>query len=185
MSLERSTPARAPPMYPFPPCAQHAPKLHTVLTYPCLPDLSSPSGGCTAVARSQGHRQQGFSTSYPLPLTTDQGNIMLGAGSDRGCAGFRRVKRGACMRETGLGKSMKTGDEAGFTLVELMIAMMIMSILAVATAPQLIGLLRSYRLNGAAGLVWTDLYRARMLAIKERRSVQVDFTSTAYNIVRV
>jgi prepilin-type N-terminal cleavage/methylation domain-containing protein len=80
---------------------------------------------------------------------------------------------------------MKTGDEAGFTLAELMIVVLIMGILAAFTAPQLHGLLRSYRLNGAARLVWTDVHKARMLAIKERRSVRVDFTSTSYNVVRV
>jgi prepilin-type N-terminal cleavage/methylation domain-containing protein len=88
------------------------------------------------------------------------------------------------MRETNMSKPMKTGDEAGFTLTEIMITVMIVGILAAFTAPQLSGLLRSYRLSGAARLVWTDLHKAKMTAIKERRRVRVDFTPASYNIVR-
>ncbi len=80
---------------------------------------------------------------------------------------------------------MKTGDEAGLTLVELLLGIVIMGIVTAVAVPQLPGLLRPYRLNGAARLVALDLQQARMLAIKEGTPIRVDFTSTSsYNVVR-
>jgi prepilin-type N-terminal cleavage/methylation domain-containing protein len=73
----------------------------------------------------------------------------------------------------------------GFTLVELCIAVMIAAILGAVAAPSMTGFLRIYRLNGAARVVWGDLHRARLMAIKENRTIRVDFTSTAYTLVRV
>jgi hypothetical protein len=37
----------------------------------------------------------------------------------------------------------------------------------------------------AARVVWLDLHRAKMMAIKQARAMRVDFTATAYHIVRV
>ena len=76
-------------------------------------------------------------------------------------------------------------SERGLTLVELCIGIMIVTIFGAITAPQLTGLLRSFRINGAAKVVWGDLHRARMMAIKENGMIRVDFTSSAYEIVRV
>jgi prepilin-type N-terminal cleavage/methylation domain-containing protein len=76
-------------------------------------------------------------------------------------------------------------NEKGFTLVELLIGAMIVAILGAIAAPQFTGLLRSFRLKGAATVIWGDLHKARLMAIKENRSVRVDFTSNAYDIVRV
>jgi prepilin-type N-terminal cleavage/methylation domain-containing protein len=73
----------------------------------------------------------------------------------------------------------------GFTLVELCIAMMLVGILGAVAAPQLTGFLRHYRLNGAARLVWGDVQRARLMAVKENRPIRIDFTGTAYTLVRV
>jgi prepilin-type N-terminal cleavage/methylation domain-containing protein len=76
-------------------------------------------------------------------------------------------------------------NERGFTLVELLIGAMILGIIAAFAVPQFAGTLRAYRLQGATKVVWGDLHRARLMAIKENRSIRVDFTGASYTIVRV
>jgi prepilin-type N-terminal cleavage/methylation domain-containing protein len=83
-----------------------------------------------------------------------------------------------------LDQPRKTGNETGVTLVELLIGIMIMGIVAAIAVPQLPGLLRPYRLGGAAQLVSLDLQQARMLAIKEGGAIQVNFGTTSYTTVR-
>ena len=68
------------------------------------------------------------------------------------------------------GKRWRHRHEHGFTLVELCIGVMIVSLLGAVAAPHLSGLLRQYRLNGAAQVVWGDLHRARLTAIVQRRA---------------
>ena len=81
---------------------------------------------------------------------------------------------------------MAMKDAPGVTVVDLLITIMIIGILAACTAPQLRGLLKSYQVTGATRLIWVDLQRARMLAIKENGTIRVDFpTSTSYTITRV
>jgi prepilin-type N-terminal cleavage/methylation domain-containing protein len=76
-------------------------------------------------------------------------------------------------------------NEQGFTLVELLIGAMIIAIIGAFAAPQFGSTLRAYRLNGATKVVWGDLHKARLMAIKENRNIRVDFARTSYNIVRV
>jgi prepilin-type N-terminal cleavage/methylation domain-containing protein len=76
-------------------------------------------------------------------------------------------------------------NERGFTLVELLIGAMIISIMGAFAAPQFGSTLRAYRLNGATKVIWGDLHKARLMAIKENRTIRVDFTASAYEIVRV
>jgi prepilin-type N-terminal cleavage/methylation domain-containing protein len=76
-------------------------------------------------------------------------------------------------------------NEHGFTLVELLIGAMIISIMGAFAAPQFGSTLRAYRLNGATQVIWGDLHKARLMAIKENTTMRVDFTSGAYEIVRV
>jgi prepilin-type N-terminal cleavage/methylation domain-containing protein len=76
-------------------------------------------------------------------------------------------------------------NERGFTVVELLITVMIISIMGAFAAPQFGNTLRAYRLNGAAQVIWGDLHKARLMAIRENRGIRVDFTSGAYEIVRV
>jgi type IV fimbrial biogenesis protein FimT len=76
-------------------------------------------------------------------------------------------------------------NERGFTLVELLISIMVIGIIGAFAAPQFGSTLRAYRLNGATKVVWGDLHKARLMAIKENRSIRVDFAGTSYTIVRV
>jgi prepilin-type N-terminal cleavage/methylation domain-containing protein len=75
-------------------------------------------------------------------------------------------------------------NERGFTLIELLIGAMIISIMGAFAAPQFGSTLRAYRLNGATQVIWGDLHKARLMAIKENRTIRVEFTSSAYKIVR-
>jgi type IV fimbrial biogenesis protein FimT len=76
-------------------------------------------------------------------------------------------------------------NERGFTVVELLITVMVIGMMAAFAAPQFGNILRAYRLNGAVQVIWGDLHKARLLAIKENRTIRVDFTGSAYEIVRV
>jgi prepilin-type N-terminal cleavage/methylation domain-containing protein len=95
------------------------------------------------------------------------------------------VKKGSLLfAEDNLRFEMIT-KECGFTLVELLIGAMIITIMGAFAAPQFGSTLRAYRLNGATQVIWGDLHKARLMAIKENRTIRVDFTSSAYEIVRV
>ena len=72
-------------------------------------------------------------------------------------------------------------NERGFTLVEVLIGAMIIAIIAAFAAPQFGSTFRAYRLSGATMVVWGDLHKERLMAIKENRNIRVDF----YTIVRV
>src|SRR5437868_7340681 len=80
---------------------------------------------------------------------------------------------------------MKLKNETGFTYVELLMALMIIGIGAAIAAPQFGNLIKNYKLTSAARMVWLDVHRARMLAIKQGQTMRVDFTTTSYRIVRV
>ena len=80
-------------------------------------------------------------------------------------------------------RMITTGDK-GFTVIELLIGAMIVAILGVVAAPQFTGLLQRFRLNGATRVVWGDLHKARLMAIKENTAMTVNFTGNSYNITR-
>ncbi|MDZ4133170.1 MAG: GspH/FimT family pseudopilin [Dethiobacteria bacterium] len=75
--------------------------------------------------------------------------------------------------------------QKGLTLVELIIVIAILAILSAIAVPQMGVMVDAYRLNGAVRLVWSDLQNAKMTAVKENRSVRVNFTTPSYNFVRV
>jgi prepilin-type N-terminal cleavage/methylation domain-containing protein len=77
--------------------------------------------------------------------------------------------------------------EKGFTLTEVVVVTAIVAIISAIAIPYMNTLINNYRLNGATRLVWADLQNAKITAIKENRSIRVDFDFLArsYTLTRV
>jgi prepilin-type N-terminal cleavage/methylation domain-containing protein len=65
---------------------------------------------------------------------------------------------------------------AGFTLIELSIAIAVVGILATIAAPNVLTEMPKFRLNGAAQQIFGDLMAARMKAVSHNRKVKIFFT---------
>jgi len=73
--------------------------------------------------------------------------------------------------------------QPGFTLIEMMIVIAVLTIMASIAIPNFMSLLPGMRLNGAARQVMGDLMAARMKAVKENNNYKVTFQdSTHYEI---
>lgn len=86
-----------------------------------------------------------------------------------------RVKRAGAL-------FIKKDRQKGFTMVELLIVMALASILIGIGIWSGTTLLPEYRLKWAASRVRTDLLNARVMAAKERRQYQVEFSTNGYDI---
>lgn len=80
---------------------------------------------------------------------------------------------------------MRRKSISGFTLIEVMIVIALISILAAIAAPNFRNYMIQRRLNGAARQVMSDLMFARMQAVSKDKNFQVTFSGTSYTIVDV
>ena len=72
-------------------------------------------------------------------------------------------------------------SEKGFSLVELLITVAIITTLGAMAILYTPNMLASYRVRGATRLIYSDMQMARLKAIKEGKGFAVEFTSaTAY-----
>ena len=70
-------------------------------------------------------------------------------------------------------------------LRNLFAVVLIVGIESVVAFPRINDAIKDYRLNSAAMEVWQDMHRARFMAIKEQRTMRVDFDHNSYTIIRV
>jgi prepilin-type N-terminal cleavage/methylation domain-containing protein len=73
--------------------------------------------------------------------------------------------------------TMQAGGSRGFTFIEMAIVLALVAIIIGMSIPTISGSLSHYRLNTASQCLISDLRLARQLALKENRSVRVNFTS--------
>lgn len=67
----------------------------------------------------------------------------------------------------------------------LFVVLMIVGIESVAALPHISNTIKDYRLNSAATAVWEDMHRAQFMAIRESRTIRVEFDQASYSIIRV
>jgi Tfp pilus assembly protein FimT len=72
----------------------------------------------------------------------------------------------------------------GFTWVDLLVVTTIIGIETAIALPRLDGFIQSYNLENAARQVWGDMHAARLMAVKEKRRIRVEFSQTSYVFVR-
>jgi Tfp pilus assembly protein FimT len=80
---------------------------------------------------------------------------------------------------------MTTKAGKGFTLANLAAVILIVGSEAIVAYPRINDFIKNHRLNNAAREVWQDMHRARLLAIKEKRTIRVEFDHNSYRVVRV
>ena len=74
---------------------------------------------------------------------------------------------------------MRTMREAGFSMIEVVVVIVIAALLLAWGYPRLATLAQKYRLDGAAWNLATDLQKVRLRAIQEGRNFQVTFDNSA------
>ena len=75
-------------------------------------------------------------------------------------------------------------SQKGVTLIEFMVVLGILAILLIIAIPRM-DMLQSSRLEGAARVVWSDMHKAKMMAIKENRNIKIEFSGNGYDFIRV
>lgn len=79
---------------------------------------------------------------------------------------------------------MATKAGKGFTLANLVAVVFIVGSEAIVVLPRINDLIKNHRLDNAAQEVWQDMHRARLLAIKEKGTIRVEFDHGSYRAVR-
>ena len=72
--------------------------------------------------------------------------------------------------------------QAGFTMVELMIVIVVIAILSAIAVPNIISRLPNYRAKAAARDMISNFQKAKMEAVKRNRDVIIQFTPGAYAV---
>lgn len=75
-------------------------------------------------------------------------------------------------------------SDAGFTLIETMIIVVIIGVVAGLTIPSFMKYFQSQKLVGARSELLSDISYARSLAIARRTTFQIVFTGTEYRIIQ-
>jgi prepilin-type N-terminal cleavage/methylation domain-containing protein len=79
---------------------------------------------------------------------------------------------------------MSTKNCSGFSLLELVVALVVFGVLVGMTIPSTTKFTRSGRVAGAARVLAADVHEARAIANMQRRSFEITFASTKYAIVK-
>ncbi|TLY25238.1 MAG: hypothetical protein E6K64_04420 [Nitrospirae bacterium] len=80
---------------------------------------------------------------------------------------------------------MATKAGKSFTLANLAVVILIVGSEAIVVLPRINDFIQNHRLNNAAQEVWQDMHRARLLALKEKGTIRVEFDHDSYKVVRV
>jgi len=80
---------------------------------------------------------------------------------------------------------MATKAGKSFTLANLAVVILIVGSEAIVVLPRINDFIQNHRLNNAAQEVWQDIHRARLLALKEKGTIRVEFDHDSYKVVRV
>ncbi|MBI4489694.1 MAG: GspH/FimT family pseudopilin [Deltaproteobacteria bacterium] len=75
-------------------------------------------------------------------------------------------------------------SDRGFTLVEIVVALALFSILAAIAIPQWGALLPTFRLNSAARQIQSELNRVKARAVSENTNFRLVFLAASYGIER-
>ncbi len=73
----------------------------------------------------------------------------------------------------------KLNNSSGFSFVELMVVIAIVGILSAISLPSFFKSLPEKRLKGVARILYADLQKARLLAVKNNDNITVNFDTTA------
>lgn len=80
-------------------------------------------------------------------------------------------------------KSRNRLSQAGYTLSEIMIVVVVIGILAAITVPSFSTYLKKTRVDGSRSQLIADCYFARSLAIARRETITMRFDAAEYQIV--
>src|SRR5262252_7667174 len=107
------------------------------------------------------------------------GSHVLGEAEPHRTAGGRAAETGAGGgRAAGAGVKRGYTGQAGYTVVEVVVVLMVMAIAAAFVVPQVINYMRMYRLGVASRNVATALQRARYIATSNNTRAEIAVTDS-------